>query len=202
MGLWNATRSVMGRSEPADQPKIKQEIEDDAEPIDSPTHFTGELPTNSIVSFNCQTRPNPLQFSAAVLENKTQHDDDKKIMPCKCPLALEWSLNSSWDAEERLQQRMVIAKKKHSNLWTGPLGQAAMELQEQIKDEWTIKTRQNAVTECLAHYKMSSLLENMYCSCGCAFVLEMEARQQATHILAMCSVTLQIRFEVLGRHKH
>ena len=49
-----------------------------------------------------------------MLENKAQHDDDKKIMPCKCPMAFEWTLNASWDAEERLQQRMDIAQKKDS----------------------------------------------------------------------------------------
>ena len=52
-GLWNFTRSVMGRSQPVDQSMIKQEMDEDTELIHTPTRFPGELPINSIVSLNC-----------------------------------------------------------------------------------------------------------------------------------------------------
>ena len=140
-GFWNTFRRRTTES------RVKQERHEEMDTVDNPTFFTGDLPPNSIVSLNCENRPDHMPFTRAILGSKDFHDDDQTVMPCKCPTAFEWKMNHGWDAEARLQQRIHIEECKDPILWEGPLAKRLEDLKAGLTNNWSTKNRATLVTE-------------------------------------------------------
>ena len=151
---------------------VKQEQPDDSEMISHPESFTGDLPLNSVVGFECSNRPDQLQFINAINEAKQSHDDDQITMTCKCPGAFEWKLNHGWDAEERLQQQIHLEESKDPHLWDGPLGQRLEGMQADLEKGWSYKQRKKTFTDYIETNKGDlSEKENMLFRWMCIHVI-------------------------------
>ena len=142
-GFWNTFRRKTSG------PGVKQEQPDEMDEVQYPEYITGDLPANSLVGLNCANRPDHMPFVSAINGAKQTHDDDQIIIPSKCPAAFEWTMNTGWNAEERLPQRIHLEESKDLQLWQGPLAQRLGDLKIALKDNWSTKQRAKAFNDCM-----------------------------------------------------
>ena len=109
------------------------------------------------MDISAYNRPNQATFAEVANKPPSGKEDEegaKRVMAFKCPFAFEWPENNSWNAEQRLKQRISLESNKNPKIWDTPPGQAAKvvltDLTKLNIDKWTKKQAIEILTNAIA----------------------------------------------------